>query len=419
MENTLKFLLEVNKLKQTQRTGWVWLGVDNPETIAEHIFRVTVMNWLLAIRSRPELDAKKIIKRSLAHDLCEVYAGDITPYWDLLPEDEEERKEALKRWVRLPRKEKEERAKKKFETEKESLQQLLQYLEPETRGEIFSSWMDYERGITPEGRFAKQGDKVETLIQAIEYFGTGEDTPVIGWWEETEEVVEDKVFVDLLKSIQKKFYEGEEGDGLLEFIVRIGKLKRMPRQGWVLRGVEDPETIGSHIFMLTLMAWIFHSKSAYELDEERLLEMALSHELCEVYAGDRTPYYPVFAGEEQGKAKKKEIFEKWIRLSREEKKKNFLQDFNQEKDSIQKLASCLSGGLEDKVCLSWKEFKKNQTREAGFLNQLYVIETLLQALIYWKEDKSFPIESWWEWAFESSDAKVSMKFMEELKKEFY
>ena len=104
MKEILKFLIEAGKLKKIPRTGFVWLGIKNPETIAGHIFRVAFMNWILAVSAKTKLNTKRIIQISLSHDLCEVYAGDITPYWGLLPEDKEERQKILKRWIRLDRK---------------------------------------------------------------------------------------------------------------------------------------------------------------------------------------------------------------------------------------------------------------------------------------------------------------------------
>ena len=62
--------------------------------------------------------------------------------------------------------------------------------------------------------------------------------------------------------------------------------------------------------------------------------------------------------------------------------------------------------------------KKNQTQEARFVNQVYVLELLLQALLYWSEDKKFPIKPWWEWAFEHSDSPLSIEFMDALEKKF-
>jgi putative hydrolase of HD superfamily len=415
MKKTLNFFIEIQKLKETPRTGWVWLEVKNPETIADHVFRMTILTWLLS--KEKGLNLKRAIKIALFHELCEVYAGDITPYFGLLPRNKKKRKEILKRWIRLSKREKEKRAKTKFEIEKNSLLRLIKNLNPPIKDEIFSLWLDFEKGISREGKFVKSIDKIETLIQAIEYFGTGKTTPVMGWWEEIEEMVEDPLCIKFLKAIEKKFYRKKivEDLGMLEnildFIVKIGRLKRVPRRGWVLRGVKNPETIGTHTFMVTLMGWIFAKKENLRLDEEKLLKMGLSHELCEVYAGDTTPYEPILF---QGK----EIFKKWIRFSKREKEKFFLRDYEKEKKALQRLLKNFSRDLKEEIFGLWDEFKKNRTKEARFLNQIYALETLLQALVYWKRNKRFPIRPWWEWSFERIEDPLCLEFLETMKKKF-
>ena len=57
MRDILNFLIEVGKLKKLPRTGFVWLGIKNPETIAQHAFRVAILNWILGkVAPDPEFD---------------------------------------------------------------------------------------------------------------------------------------------------------------------------------------------------------------------------------------------------------------------------------------------------------------------------------------------------------------------------
>jgi putative hydrolases of HD superfamily len=415
MKNILNFLIEVQRLKETPRTGWIWLEVKNPEKIADHVFGVTILSWLLG--RKKNLNLKRAIKTALFHELCEVYAGDITPYFGLLPKNKIKRKEILKRWIRLPKKEKEKRAKAKFELEKKALLKLIKNLDPLIKNEIYSLWLDFEKGTSREGKFVKPIDKIETMIQAIQYFGTGKNTPVIGWWEEVEELVEDPLLIKFLKAIEKKLYRKKikenlkELENLLDFFIKIGKLKRMPRRGWVLRDVKNPETMASHIFVVTLAGWLLSKKLNSKLNEEKLLKMSLSHAICEVYAGDITPYETIL---HQGK----KIFNKWIRFSKKEKEKLFLKDYKQEKRALQKLIKNLPADLKEEIFMLWDEFKKNQTKEARFLNQVDVLVTLLQALFYWQRNKNFPIQPWWEWSFERIEDPLCLEFLAIMKKKF-
>jgi putative hydrolase of HD superfamily len=276
MENNVNFLIEIQKLKETPRTGWVLMKVKNPETIAEHIFQTAFLAWLLG--REKGLNVGKIIKIALSHDLCEVYAGDRTPffYWDNLNRDIKEDEKMLLKGIRLSKEEKEKRAKEKSEKEKESLLKLLSLLKEDLRDEIFSHWLFYERRIGAEGNFAKQVDRIMTLIPAILYFGPEEVSGGTSWWELTEEIVEDELLIEFLKVIQKKFYGKVENykrnkrlEAILDFIVEIGKLKRMPRLYWLLRGIKNPETVAGHIFTLAIMAWIF-GKERNNLNQEKL-----------------------------------------------------------------------------------------------------------------------------------------------------
>ena len=425
MRNIINFLIEISKLKETPRTGWVLMKVKNPETIAEHIFRVALTGWLLG--KKKNLNIKKIIKLALSHDLPEVYAGDVTPffYWDILDREKKEEEEILLKGVRLSKKEKEERGKIKSEKERKSLLKLIKYLQPELGREIFSSWLDYEKRITKEGKFLKQVDRIETLLQSVEYFGVSEKKGGTSWWEGTEEIVEDPLLLEFLGVIQKKFYLrviknykiNKELENILDFLLQIGKLKRMPRKGWVIRGVKNPETIGGCIFMLALTAWIFAIEKKPQLNMEKLLKMVLCHELGKVYASDETPYNAALCN--KTKKERREILKKWIRFSKKEKMEIFFENYIKEKKALKKLVLRLPPDLKKEIIQLWDEFKNVSTPEAHFLNQLHILANLFQALQYWKKDKRFPMGAFWEWAFEVANSQMSFEFIEELKKKFY
>lgn len=432
MRNILNFLIEINKLKEMPRTGWVLRKVKNPETIAEHTFRVAFAGWLLT--EKQKLNVKKAIKIALVHDLCETYAGDVTPffYYLDLPEDEKERKEILMRWVRLSKKEKVRRSKMKFKKEKKSLLKLIKFLPIVIKKDIFLSWLDYEEGISKEGKFVKQIDKIETLIQAIEYFGSGK-TPAIGWWEEVEELIEAPLLLEFLKVIQKKFYgrrfeklfekvlgrifkdqkKEKDLENILDFLLEIGKLKRLSRLYWLLREVKNPETVAGHIFTLAIMAWVCGKET--NLNQEKLLKMALCHELSAVYTGDTTPYDKILP---EDKTEREKILKKMIRLSRKEKEWIFLTDYQEEKRALQKLTQKLNPSLRKEIIQLWQEYRKKSSPEGRFLSQLNILAVLLQGLLYEKKYKisTAPL---WEYAFEFCDDPLALQLMEEMKKKFY
>ena len=411
MQDLLNFFIEIGKLKKMSRTGWVWLGIKNPETIGQHIFRVAVMNWILAQKVRPKLNLERIIKISLVHDLCEVFVGDMTPYWGLLPKDIKKRREVLKRWIRLPLKMKKKRDSVKFKKEKDSIQKLTKFLKPNLKKEIMNCWLEYERMVTREGKFVKQGDKVETLLQALEYWGSKPNTPVIGWWEEVEDMVDNQVLINFLDKIEKNFYGKKKADGELKFLLEIGKLKTMPRTGWVLRNVKNPETIAEHIFLLTIASWILGQKKRLNL--EKLIKMSLVYEICEVYAGDTTPYDGIVPNNNA-----KKTLERWPRFLQKEKEKRFFKDYEKEREALKKIISELPISLKKEIFEFWDDCKKRQMPEGKFVNQVYWLVTYLQALQYFKQNRKFPILAWYEQMREFIDDQTLLELMEEMEKKF-
>ena len=109
------------------------------ESIAEHSFGVTVLAWWLA-QVQPELDANKVVRMALLHDLGEVYAGDIIPS-DGVSEDEKHLREAQGAAI-LP--------------------------VPEGQ-EYIALWEEFETGASMEARFVRQIDHLEMGLQAAVY----------------------------------------------------------------------------------------------------------------------------------------------------------------------------------------------------------------------------------------------------------
>jgi putative hydrolase of HD superfamily len=392
MKHELKFLIEANKLKDMPRTGWVLMGIKNPETVAEHIFRTTIATWLLA--KRRGLNVQRAMKIALVHDLSEVYAGDAPPFFyypKKLPLHKRGKEEILMKWVRLSQKEKEKRAKKKYENEKKSLLKLIKNLDPSVKKEILFLWEDYEKKTSKEARFVKQVDRVELLLQSIEYFGIDSLRSGTSWWEGTKEIVEDPLLLDFLEVIKRKFYGAKiknfkgqkELDDILGFILDVGKLKRTPRLYWRIRGIKkDVETVAEHIFTVVLMSWVL-SRSVGKHNIEKLIKTAL-------------------------------------RLSSKQKRKGYLKDFKIERIAIERVTKKLDPSIRKELINLWKEYRTRSTPEGRFVSQLNSLAVLLEALSYETvHKKSFSSAPIWEWTFEMSDSVSSLELMDAMKKKFY
>lgn len=204
MKNLVDFLIQTGKLKKMERKGWLLRGIKKPETIADHTFRMAIMAWVLCYKRN--LNINKTLKMSLIHDLCEIHAGDTTPYDKILPNGEKKRKKLLSKWPRFSKTEKEKFFNDKYKKEDKALKKLISKLPLELKKEILSLWDDYEKGITPEGKFVRQLDRVENLLQALEYWKKEKKFAIKPWWIQIEELIDDPVLLKFIKALENKFH---------------------------------------------------------------------------------------------------------------------------------------------------------------------------------------------------------------------
>ncbi|ALM74925.1 HD domain-containing protein [Thermococcus barophilus] len=141
----LRLFIEAGKLKRLPRMGWLLRGVPNPESVADHSFRVAFITLFLAedLRSRGiDVNVEKALKIALLHDLGESKITD-------LPLD-------AQRYV------------DKRKAEKKAVMELLLEV-GEKSLEYFKLFEEYEEESSLEGRLVKFADKLEMTLQACEY----------------------------------------------------------------------------------------------------------------------------------------------------------------------------------------------------------------------------------------------------------
>lgn len=142
IENILAFLRAAERLKVTHRSAYTSAG--NPESVAEHTWRLCLMAMLIQ-PSVPDVDFARLIKICVVHDLGEAIGGDI-------PAPEQARRVAAG-------------AGNKSADERRDLETLVSPLPSSLRQEILDLWDEYEAAATPEARLAKALDKLETILQ--------------------------------------------------------------------------------------------------------------------------------------------------------------------------------------------------------------------------------------------------------------
>lgn len=138
MNNLINFFLQIGKLKQIKRTGWVRKNIPNPESVAEHSFRTGVMAAIFS--EQLGLDQLKSIKMALFHDV-----GDIVTHngKQNLPNLEE-----------------------KIRQEREGFKKVFSMINKE---KMVSLCDEFEEQKTLEAKLVKDLDKLEMAIQAYEY----------------------------------------------------------------------------------------------------------------------------------------------------------------------------------------------------------------------------------------------------------
>ena len=86
----------MHSVQKQPRTGWVYRGVEKPESIADHMYRVAVLALTVA---GTEYDQSKLVKMAIVHDLAEAIVGDITPVDGVSQEDKHSRELAALREI--------------------------------------------------------------------------------------------------------------------------------------------------------------------------------------------------------------------------------------------------------------------------------------------------------------------------------
>ncbi|MDQ1346739.1 MAG: hypothetical protein QG573_108 [Acidobacteriota bacterium] len=72
---------------------------------------------------------------------------------------------------------------------------------------------------------------------------------------------------------------------LLDLLLELQTLDRVPRSGYFLRGISDCESVSEHTFHLALLVWFLAGEEP-GLDRARAVELALMHDLAELRIGD-------------------------------------------------------------------------------------------------------------------------------------
>ncbi|GJQ15508.1 hypothetical protein GpartN1_g7299.t1 [Galdieria partita] len=142
-------------------------------------------------------------------------------------------------------------------------------------------------------------------------------------------------------------------NNLLEFLLLCGKLKETKRKGWVDHGILCPESISDHMYRMAMFCFCLCPN---HLNRDKLVKLALVHDVGESLVGDITPHDGI---------------------SPEEKNKLEAEAFRRIRDEY--LSSCVVGR---ELYDLWSEYENNLSAEAEFVKEVDKLEMLIQAFEY-------------------------------------
>jgi putative hydrolase of HD superfamily len=185
----LDFLIESYNLKDEVRTGWLFRGVKDPESVASHVWGVKFLCLLYADRDE-EVDLDKAVKMAVVQDLPEAKTG------DLVSEKHGDRYE-------MSDKEKERKERK-----------AIHNLPPEDRfDDIIELWEEYQERETKTAKFVKDMDLIDMCIQALKYSIEDRNSPekeMDEFFEHSESRLNTDTGKELFKEIETKYEKTKE-----------------------------------------------------------------------------------------------------------------------------------------------------------------------------------------------------------------
>jgi putative hydrolase of HD superfamily len=169
------FIFELSQLKRQVHAGWWKIGVKNPATVAEHVFRAAQIGYILAVMEG-DANPEKTATIVLLHDNGEARIGDQDKV-----------------------------AARYFSTKEAELKAFSEQTELLSKN-IQEKWQDYfnqfENRSSKEGIIAKDADWLEIAFQAKEYIDTGYSSAQ-NWIDNVSVALETESAKQIIKEMKK------------------------------------------------------------------------------------------------------------------------------------------------------------------------------------------------------------------------
>ena len=142
---------------------------------------------------------------------------------------------------------------------------------------------------------------------------------------------------------------------LLDFFYLVLELKKVPRKGWKSKAnIEHPESVADHSYGTAMIAMVL--SDLQKLDTQKIIKMALLHDLAETITGDFMP---------------EEISKEIKNIS--------------ERDAMKEILSKLPENIAEEYTKIWQEYLQINTKESILLHDIDKMEMAIQAAKYSSE----------------------------------
>lgn len=161
-----------------------------------------------------------------------------------------------------------------------------------------------------------------------------------------------------------------ESANIISFLGELMRLKAVPRMGWLLRGVRDVESVADHSFGVAFVAMLLADlaqRQGLEPNVEKILRMALLHDLTEARTGDLPNTV-------------KRYFDKVALRTADHR-------------AADEMLSAL-GAIGEEYFLLWQEYEQRTSLEARIVKAADKLDLLLQAREYEKGGAQSLQEFW-------------------------
>jgi putative hydrolases of HD superfamily len=196
----------------------------------------------------------------------------------------------------------------------------------------------------------------------------------------------------------------DAAEALIRLAQFASKLKSIPRTGWLDRGVPPlgVESVADHSLGVALLAWgcaLQRRAEGVAINPERVLMLAILHDLAEAETGDLTPYDPAAIPDEHEPAARRAFLETRHRRDpvRDAAKRV------EEDAAIRELLATLPSATRSALQEVWDDLRLGESSEARFVKQVDRLETFLQSRRYLLGDPTRPMASFRQEALESID----------------